>query len=115
MHLNSRLAQASNFLSRNRVVAFGFLGIPALVLSTILVRETKGATEFTVLLNGSQGSTYSLWLLPLFGVLAWVCSLMVGTVIASAAVDGRNYLALTLWWSGIGIELLCLAVILSYL
>lgn len=97
------------------MLAMGFLGIPVLILSTIMVQDSRGNAEFTTLLYGGERATFSIWILPLLGLFAWFLSLGVGLFLATTAVGRKDYLALTLWWSGIAIEFLCLVVILSYL
>ena len=109
------LRQIATPKPQRRLIAVGFLGLPVLTLGTILVQVVKGSASFTVFLAADQGVTYSFWILPMFGFLAWSCNFLAG-VWLNAIVDGRsNHLTRTLWWSGIGIEVLCLATTFSYL
>ncbi len=70
---------------------------------------------FTVLQRAEQSVTFSLWILPLSGFLFWSGNFLVGVLLNARGTSRTHYLARTLWWSGIGVEALCLVVILSYL
>ena len=115
MSLRTYLQQRSFPKPQRKLIAAGFLGLPTLILSTILVQVVRGSASFTVFLAADQGTTYSLWILPLFGFLVWSCNCLAGVRLSSHVKGRTSHLARTLWWSGIGIEVLCLAIIVSNL
>ncbi len=115
MPLRTHLPQWSFPQPQRKLVAAGFLGLPILILGTILVQVVRGSALFTVFLVADQGTTYSLWLLPLFGFLVWSCNCLAGVRISSHVEGRTSHLARILWWSGIGMEVLCLAIIVSTL
>lgn len=115
MPLGTYLRQLVSAHSRRTPVAVGFLGLPVLILGTILVQVVRGSAAFTVFWAAEQEVVYSLWLLPLFGFLAWSCNFGAGVLLHSHGEGRTDHLVRTLWWSGIGIEALCLAITVSHL
>ena len=115
MLLGSNLRQSLRRPVRSQPIALGFLGLLLLILGTLSVQITRGSATISVYLAAAQETNINLWIFPMFGLLAWCCSLLAGRMLAMADKDGREYLVLTLWWSGIGLEILCLGITLSYL
>ncbi len=116
MSLTTYLSQlATSSKSPRKLLATGFLGVPVLILGVLLVQGIQGSALITVSVAADQGATHSLWLLPLLGLLVWGCNFLTGVLLHTRVTGRPNHLVRMLWWSGIGLELLCLAIIVSYL
>ncbi len=115
MSLSSILRQSLRRPGRSQPFALGFIGLLILILGTLLVQITRGSATVSVYMATDQETNFNLWIFPMFGLLMWCCSLLAGGMLVMADKERRGYLVLTLWWSGIGMEILCLGIILSYL
>lgn len=114
MRVSSYIRRALMLSRQHRAVSIGFVGLPTLVLAAILVQAAGGAGTFALRTAENQIRNQSLWTLPVLGCLVWGTSLTVGLALYGRSGERGEYLAKTLWWSGVGIEVLCLVTLLSH-
>lgn len=93
------------------LIGIGAAGIPALYAAAFLTMRLTGQTRIVMPgpdgLPGDPLRNYPVLTVPTVGLLSWSASGGLGFLLFDPRTPKTHYLSHALWWSGMGVEVLC--------